>query len=282
MHNTLIGLFMVVGLAAPLEPPFHAPVADPPVEQSAVDRPAVVTLTVIVPLEEAEVKIDGTVARGFGTARVISFTPRTHAEPSDYDVHVSWKPNAYTLLHRNKSVAVKPGDIVTVDLASETPRDRAEVIYVPTPQEVAEAMVALAGVAKDDVVFELGSGDGRVIISAVQHGLARKGVGIDINEDLVRRSKENVDRAGLADRLEIRHGDIFDDRATVGLGEATVVMLYMSDELNLLLRPKLLRTLKPGTRIVSHRFLMGDWQPDQTERIVSGDAEYALHLWIVK
>jgi uncharacterized protein (TIGR03000 family) len=122
------------------------------------------------------------------------------------------------------------------------------------------------------------AGDARITIAAVKAG-ARKGVGIDIDMERVIESRENVKNAGLADRIEIRHGDALDIK---DLSTASVVMLYMGDHFNLLIRPHLVRELRVGSRIVSHRFTMGDWQPDRTIHVTSNEGgEYELHLWTV-
>jgi uncharacterized protein (TIGR03000 family) len=240
------------------------------------------TLKVTVPKDDAELKILGTTMKTQGTVRNFDIPAVKAGEVLEYEFEVIWKPNTYTVVHRKKTVSFKGGENVEVDLTKETPTDRAEVIYVPTPDDIVKRMVKLADVKKDDIAFELGCGDARIIISTVKDGGAKKGVGIDIQEERVKESTENVKKAGVADKLEIRKGDIFDDKVTAGLEDATVVMIYMSDELNLLLRPKLLKNLKVGSRIVSHRFIMGDWKPTKTEKIMGEDGdEYELHLWVV-
>ncbi len=173
------------------------------------------------------------------------------------------------------------GNLVVLDLRKEDKEnpDKIVVRYVPTPPEVVEAMCKLAGVGKDDVVYDLGCGDGRIVIAAVQKFGAKRGVGVDLNPERVRESKENARAAGLADRVEFRQGDVLDIK---DLADASVVMLYMGDDVNLRLRPILQKTLKPGSRIVSHEFLMGDWKPLRT--VIATDADfvdYYLHLWKV-
>ncbi len=134
-----------------------------------------------------------------------------------------------------------------------------DVIYVPTPQEVVDAMLKLANVTKDDVVYDLGCGDGRIVVTAAKVYGAR-GVGIDIDPQRIREANENVQAAGVGDRVKIIEGDLF----TAPIGEATVVTLYLLSSLNLKLMPKLQSELKPGTRIVSHAFDMGsEWPPEQ-------------------
>ena len=135
---------------------------------------------------------------------------------------------------------------------------RPDVIYVPTPQEVVDAMLNLAKVGKDDVVYDLGCGDGRIVVTAAQKFGAR-GVGIDIDPVRIAEANANVQSAGVGDRVKILQADLFQ----TDLSEATVVTLYLLPSLNLKLLPKLMKELKPGTRIVSHAFDMGTWKPEQ-------------------
>jgi tRNA G37 N-methylase Trm5 len=157
--------------------------------------------------------------------------------------------------------------------AQEPQRKLPEVPYVPTPENVVEAMLKLADVKKDDIVYDLGSGDGRLVITAVKKFGARRGVGVDIDPERVRESNENAQKAGVTDRVKFLEQDLFE----TDIREATVVTLYLLPEVNLRLRPKLLSDLKPGTRIVSHRFDMGDWKPDKTEHV--GDR--VIYYWVV-
>lgn len=133
-----------------------------------------------------------------------------------------------------------------------------DVIYVPTPEEVVEAMLKVANVTKDDVVYDLGCGDGRIVIAAALKYGAR-GVGIDIDPQRIAEANANAKKAGVADRVKFMQADLF----TSNFSEASVVTLYLLPSLNVKLRPKLLSELKPGSRIVSHAFDMGDWQPQQ-------------------
>jgi tRNA A58 N-methylase Trm61 len=156
--------------------------------------------------------------------------------------------------------------------AQDAPLRGPDVIYVPTPNDVVDGMLKLAGVSKKDTVYDLGCGDGRIVITAAQKFGAR-GVGIDIDPERIREATDNVSKAGVADRVKIVRGDLFQ----ADISEATVVTLYLLTDLNLKLRPKLLKDLKPGTRIVSHAFSMGDWKPERTAE-VSGTNVY---LWRV-
>ena len=147
--------------------------------------------------------------------------------------------------------------------------------YVPTPQEVVDRMLLLADVGKDDVVYDLGSGDGRIPITAAQRFGAR-GVGIDIDPVRVAESQANAIRAGVADLTEFWQQDAL----TVDVSDATVVTLYLLSSSNLKLRPILTRQLAPGSRIVSHAFSMGDWEPETVESFTDSNGNTrTLYLW---
>ena len=135
-----------------------------------------------------------------------------------------------------------------------------DVVYVPTPHEAVDAMLKVAKVGKNDVVYDLGSGDGRIPITAVQKYNAARAVGIDINPDRIKEAEANLKAAGVGDRVRFLNEDLFE----ANISDATVVTLYLLPSLNLKLLPKLLAELKPGTRIVSHAFDMGSWKPQQT------------------
>ena len=139
-----------------------------------------------------------------------------------------------------------------------TPARLPDVIYVPTPEAVVNAMLEVARVASSDVVYDLGCGDGRIVIAAAKKYGAR-GVGIDIDPQRLAEARANASSAGVADRVEFRQEDLFE----ADIREATVVTLYLLPSLNLKLLPKLQRDLRPGTRLVSHAFDMGDWTPEQ-------------------
>ena len=147
--------------------------------------------------------------------------------------------------------------------------------YVATPQEVVDRMLEMAEVRPTDVVYDLGSGDGRIVITAAKKYGAR-GVGFELDEKLVRRAQDNARRAGVTSLVEFRHQDVM----TVDLSPATVVTLYLLQDANLRLRPIILSQLPLGARVVSHKFHMGDWRPDRTEKVqaTSGDV-HTLYLW---
>lgn len=147
-----------------------------------------------------------------------------------------------------------------------------DVVYDPTPSKVVDAMLEMAELKPGDRLYDLGSGDGRVVIAAAQRPGVRA-VGIEIDADLVARARENAERAGVAERVEFRLEDLFEAE----IGDATVVTLFLGAELNLRLRPRLLEALAPGTRVVSHQFDMGRWLPDRELRV----GNRTLYRWTV-
>jgi precorrin-6B methylase 2 len=144
--------------------------------------------------------------------------------------------------------------------AAQAPLRSPDVIFVPTPPQVVAAMLKVAKVGKGDVVYDLGSGDGRIPIAAVKDFGADRAIGIDIDPQRIKEANQNLQASGVGDRVRFLNQDLF----TTNLSEATVVTLYLLPSLNLKLLPKLKAELKPGTRIVSHAFDMGDWVPEQT------------------
>jgi len=148
-----------------------------------------------------------------------------------------------------------------------------DVPYVPTPPEVVEAMLKLANVTSNDVVYDLGCGDGRIVITAASE-YGASGVGFDINPERISEARENAKAAGVEGRVHFTEQNLFD----ADISNASVVTLYLLSSVNLKLRPKLWRELKPGTRVVSHLFSMGDWKPDQ-EINVDGRRVF---LWTIR
>ena len=133
-------------------------------------------------------------------------------------------------------------------------------------------MLTTAGVTKDDIVYDLGCGDGRIVIAAAKE-LGARGVGVDINPERIKEAEENANRAGVADRVKFIQGDLFQ----ADIKDASVVTLYLMTHVNRKLRPKLWRDLKPGSRVVSQTFAMGDWKPDKT---VEAD-NHTIYLWTI-
>ena len=152
------------------------------------------------------------------------------------------------------------------------------VPYVPTPQEVVERMLELAQVKKGDVVYDLGSGDGRIVVTAAKkYGV--RAIGFEIDPERIRESAENIKKAGVGHLVEIRQQDI----RTVDLSPASVLTMYLLPEVNLMIRPNIWQQMKPGSRVVSHDFDMGDWKPLKTENIKDGSSwDHTLYLWHVE
>ncbi len=170
------------------------------------------------------------------------------------------------------AVSVQQTESPATTTTTPTPeRTTGDVPYVPTPQPVVDAMLNVAKVNKNDVLYDLGSGDGRIVVTAAQK-FGTRGVGVDINPERIKEANQNAQTAGVTDRVKFVQGDLF----KTDLSEATVVTLYLLPEVNLKLRPELLK-LKPGTRIVSHAFDMGDWKPEQTLNV---DGK-TIYYWVV-
>ncbi len=241
------------------------------------ETPAVVVVR--LPDEDAKLTIGGAETVQKGVVRRFSSPSLPAGKEFTYTLVATWEPNNYTKIIRKKSVTVEAGKTVEADLRKGDAKRPDDIVvrFVPTPEEVVDAMCKLAGVTKDDVVYDLGCGDGRFLIAAVSKFGAKKGVGIDIDPKLVKDSTENAKKAGVLAKVEVREGDVLKVK---DLSDATVVMLYMGDDLNLRLRPILQETLKPGARIVSHHFKMGDWAPTKSETITGARGiEYDIHLW---
>ena len=151
-----------------------------------------------------------------------------------------------------------------------------DVVFIGTPEAVGGEMLKLASVSARDVVYDLGSGDGRVVIAAARDFGAR-GVGVEIDPQLVQASRDHAQGAGVAERATFLWQDLF----VTELAGATVVTVYLRDDVNLRLRPKLLRELAPGSRVVSHDFDMGDWRPDRVQRVRGPHRDHTLYLWLV-
>ena len=171
------------------------------------------------------------------------------------------------------ALAQSPQTTAPSSTASSKQLRSPDVIYVPTPPEVVDAMLTVANVRQGDVLYDLGSGDGRIPIMAVQKYNVTRATGIEINPERIMEAQENLKVAGVGDRVRFRNEDLFE----ANFSDATVVTLYLLPALNIKLLPKLLRDLKPGTRVVSHAFAMGDWKPDQTLEI----GGRAVYFWTI-
>jgi SAM-dependent methyltransferase len=181
-------------------------------------------------------------------------------------------------VHSNLIVAVLSVGVAAAQSAA--PRREPDVPYVPTTEAAVQAMLKLGDVKKADIVYDLGCGDGRIVIAAAK-GLGARGVGIDINPVRIGEAKENARKAGVEKLVRFEENDLFE----ADIHEATVVTIFLLPNINLKLRPKLLQDLKPGTRIVSNTFDMGDWKPEKEVIVPDTEADaylsHRLYLWTV-
>lgn len=168
--------------------------------------------------------------------------------------------------------AAMAGALLAAPPLARSERPELDVPYVPTPRPVVERMLELAAPTGEDFLIDLGSGDGRIPITAAQR-FGTRGVGIDLDPRRIAEARENARRAGVADKVEFRQEDLFE----TDISGATILTLYLLPSVNLKLRPRLLQELKPGTRVISHDWDMGDWRPDRTVRLGSK----TLFKWVV-
>lgn len=164
--------------------------------------------------------------------------------------------------------------VVPLAAVQEPPLRKPDVRWVATTDPVVDLMLKMAKVTSGDVVYDLGCGDGKIVIAAARTYGAR-GVGIDIDPERIKEATANAKEAGVADKVLFILGDIFDP--SVPIGDATVVTLFLMPRLNLLLRPRLWKELRPGTRVVSNSFDMGDWMPERTEQA----GNFTVYFWTI-
>jgi uncharacterized protein (TIGR03000 family) len=249
-------------------------------------------ITILVPEkghEETILKVNGKQIDGDGTTRIYK-TALDKGKEYKFKLEILVEPNNYTKITRKKEITLKGGenDKVKIDMTGEQAFDelsRADDIvvrYVPTPDDIVDEMSKLAKITKKDVVYDLGCGNAIMLIRPIQKFGAKKGVGVEYDPKILELAKDNVKKAKLEDKIELREGDMLKLKPT-DVEDATVVLLYIGDDLGKRVAPVLKNTLKPGSRIVSHRFLLGDWKPNKTVTVKGEDgSEYELHLWIVK
>ena len=180
--------------------------------------------------------------------------------------------------HRSVTLALLITTVLALSAGAQSTTETKplDVPYVPTHDKVVAEMLRVANVRKDDVLYDLGSGDGRIVIAAARE-FGTRGTGIDIDPERVRDAQENARRAGVTDKVKFVQGDIFEAR----ISDATVVTLYLLPDVNMRLRPRLLSELRPGTRIVSHNYDMGDWKPEKTIRVKTPDGDHTVYYWVV-
>jgi SAM-dependent methyltransferase len=151
-----------------------------------------------------------------------------------------------------------------------------DVPYVPTHDKLVAEMLKVANVGKNDVLYDLGCGDGRIPITAAKR-FGTRGVGVDLDPQRIAEARENAIKEKVADRVKFFQQDLFD----TDIKEATVVTLYLHPDINMRLRPRLLNDLKPGSRVVSHNYDMGDWTPQKTITVKLPDGDHTIYFWVV-
>jgi uncharacterized protein (TIGR03000 family) len=235
-------------------------------------------IKVLIPAA-ARLAIDDNETRATGAERRFTTPPLAPGRTASYTLTAVWEEGSRRI-KRMAVAKVRPGEETVVDLRPNSQdASSSQVIYVPTPQKVVDKMLELAKVTKDDLVYDLGCGDGRVLVTAAKKYGAR-GVGIDIDPRRVQEALANVRKAGVEKLVEIRQGDAL---KVPDLARATVVTTYMLPEFMEKLRPVLREELRPGTRIVAHDYAIPAWPPQQTVTVPAPSRIYAhtLFLWTV-
>jgi uncharacterized protein (TIGR03000 family) len=243
------------------------------------------TITITVPTgekvyEPTVVKVNGKKLDGEDGTRTYKASLEKGKEYK-FTIEALIQPTNYEKITRVKEITIKGGANATVDMTVKNFKTDKSILarWVPTPDDIVDEMSKLAKVGKTDVVYDLGCGDAVMLIRPIQKFNAKRGVGIDIDAEVLEKAKANVKKAKLEDRIELRKGDILDVK---DMSDATVVLLYIGDRLGERVGPVLQKTLKPGARVVSHRFSLGDWEPTKTVTIKGQDgADYDLLLWVV-
>ena len=245
------------------------------------------TITVKAPesgFKDTVVKIDGVEVKGKDGTWTFTTPALEAGKEYKYKIEALIEPNNYTKITRPREVTVRAGDAVKLDLGAEDKKlDKIVVRWVPTPDDIVDEMCKLAKVGKDDIIFDPGCGDAVMLIRPVKKLGAKKGIGIDIDPKMVKVAQEKAKSEGVAEKVVITEGDILNEKDMAVCAEASVVLIYIGDDLGARMAPVLQKLLKPGTRVVSHRFKLGDWKPDQTVQVTGADGgEYTLHYWVVK
>ena len=269
---TLYRAALVVALLLLASVPTVGQDKDKAKDKAAGGAPA--NLVIQVPAD-ARLEVDGEPTRQTGETRRFVSPPLKPGTRYSYHLQV-WFWEGGKMIVRKRTVAVRAGETTTVDLRKPAEGDvTPDVIYVPTPQAVVDKMLEMAGVKKDDVVYDLGCGDGRIVVTAAKK-YGCKAVGFDIDPDRVKEARENVRKNGVGDLVTIKQEDIFKQ----DLSKASVVTLYLLPELNVRLIPQLAK-MKPGSRIVSHDFPTKGVKPKQTFEMEADDGrEHTIYLWV--
>jgi uncharacterized protein (TIGR03000 family) len=243
------------------------------------------TLTILVPErgnEETILKINGKSIDGEGGTRVYK-TAVPKGKDVTLKVEILIEPNNYTKITRRQEITLKAGDKAKLDMTVKNDKFKDDIVvrFVPTPDDIVDEMSKLAKITKDDVVWDLGCGDAVMLIRPIQKFGAKKGVGVEYDPKVLKKAIENVKKAKLQDKIELKKGDML-KVTEKDMAEATVVLLYIGDDLGERVGPVLKKALQPGSRIVSHRFSLGDWEPTKKITVKGQDGdEYDLLLWVV-
>lgn len=245
------------------------------------------TITIKAPAtghRDTVVKVDGAEVKGADGTWTFTTPALEAGKEYTFKVEALIEPNNYTKITRPREVKVKAGDAVKLDLSTEDKKlDKIVVRWVPTPDDIVDEMAKLAKVTKDDIIFDPGCGDAVMMIRPVKLLGAKKGIGIDIDPKMVKIAQEKAKEVGVADKIDVRVGDILNEKDMAVCSEASVVLIYIGDDLGARMAPVLQKLLKPGTRVVSHRFKLGDWKADKSVTVKGKDGdEYVLHYWVVK
>jgi uncharacterized protein (TIGR03000 family) len=269
LFGLCLGLLLIAA-AAPSRSSSKEPSKPPTVDR----EPA--TLRVLVPAE-ARVLFDDTLTKQTGPDRQYVTPPLARGKSFTYILKATWMEGSQEIV-RMAVAKVEAGKEVRVDLRDDSKdASSSQIIYVPTAASIVDKMLEMAKITKDDVVYDLGCGDGRIVVAAAKKYGAR-GVGIDIDPVRVQEAKANAQKAGVDKLVEVRNGD---GLKVPDLSRATVVMLYMLPEFMEKLGPTLKKELKPGTRVVSHDYPFPNWKADVTFNMpgVERPFPHTLYLW---
>jgi len=272
LHFLLAGLVASVSLAIaqPPQPPTNP--LTPPVTKARSK------VRVTVPQDDAELTVETVVTKTKGKVREFDTPEMDAGKRFVYDFAVTWKPNKFTTITRKATRKFTAGDELVVDLTKDEGNDKAVVTLRPPTADVVAELVKVAKLTKDDVVFDLGGSDARLLTAAVKAG-AKRGMAIQPDTAKATATKEQVKKAEMEGKIDVHQVEFADSK---DYPEATVVFLYLGDEVSAALRPTLLRDLKPGTRVISYRFKMGDWPPADTTNGVNADGDnYEIYTWKV-
>jgi uncharacterized protein (TIGR03000 family) len=238
----------------------------------------IATIKLLVPAP-ATVTVDGQATTSTGETRLYETPPLAPGKTFSYELKATWEESGYKIV-RMAEARVEAGKETVIDLRPNSKDgSSSQIIYVPTPDNVVAKMLELANVTKDDVVYDLGCGDGRILVTAATKFGAR-GVGIDLDPERVKEAKANVEKAKVEELVEIRKGDAL---KVEDLGKATVVTLYMLPEFMKQLKPIVLKECKLGTRVVAHDYAFPDWPPKDTVRVERPArlAPHTLYLYVI-